>query len=443
MNREPLFVEGKMVPPDDLDEADEYGDEIQPPQTPVKKKNGGATTKTVAPAPTKKRFTLPQVHSVYRRWFGDGCDLTPLDAVCATAASERLDGDPLWLLLIAGPGSLKTETAQTLAGAGAHVISTISSEGALLSGTPQKNRAKTATGGLLRKIGARGVLVIKDVGTILSMARETRSGVLAALREIHDGRWTRNVGTDGGRTLEWIGRIVIIGAATTAWDAAHAVVTSLGDRFVLVRMKVSKDGRKQSGMRAISNTGDEAQMRAELAEAVGGLVTHASTEVVTLTDDESLRLVKAADIVTVARTAVERDYRGDVIDAHAPEMPTRFVKQLVQMMRGGVAIGMEREEAMRLAIRCARDSIPPLRLEILLDVAANPSSRPGDVRKRINKPWSTVKREMEALHMLGILRCDESAGVDDDGAPSGKTIWHYDLGFDFDQATLLDMTKGK
>ena len=50
-------------------------------------------------------------------------------------------------------------------------------------------------------------------------------------------------------------------------------------------------------------------------------------------------------------------------------MPTRFAKQLTQMVRGGVAIGMTREEAMRLAIRCARDSIPPLRLEILLDVA--------------------------------------------------------------------------
>ena len=78
-----------------------------------------------------------------------------------------------------------------------------------------------------------------------------------------------------------------------------------------------------------------------------------------LDDDESAALLAAADLVTPARTGVEFDYRGDVIDAHAPEMPTRFAKQLAQVVRGGVAVGMERDDAMRLAIRCARDSPPP------------------------------------------------------------------------------------
>jgi len=110
----------------------------------------------------------------------------------AAAAAERLAGDPLWLLVISGPGNTKTETVQALSGAGAHVSSTISSEGALLSASPRKSRAKTATGGLLRKIGDRGILVIKDVTSILSADRNTRAGVLAALREVYDGRWQRN-----------------------------------------------------------------------------------------------------------------------------------------------------------------------------------------------------------------------------------------------------------
>jgi hypothetical protein len=383
------------------------------------------------------------VHGVYRKWFGDECDLAVLDVVCATAASERLGGDPLWLLIVSGPGALKTETAQALTGAGAHVISTIASEGALLSATSRKSRVKSATGGLLRKIGARGILVIKDVTTILSAARETRGGVLAALREIHDGRYVRNVGTDGGQTLEWEGRIVIVGAVTTAWDAAYAVVATLGDRFVLIRIN-SNAGRAQSGMRSIRNTGDEVQMREELAAVVGGLIAHAGTDETKLFEEEIGRLVKAADIVTMAPTAVERDYKGEVINAHAPEMPTRFAKQLAQVVRGSVALGMTREEATRLAIRCAKDSIPPLRLEILLDVAAHPSSRPGDVRKRISKPWHTVRREMEALTMLGILRCDEeTVEVDVGGVPTEKTKWLYDLSVDFDRETLLAMTGEK
>src|SRR5262249_54807127 len=95
---------------------------------------------------------------------------------------------------------------------------------------------KNATGGLLRKIGDRGILVIKDVTSVLSADRNVRGGVLAALREVYDGRWERNVGSDGGQTLTWVGRIVIVGAVTTAWDTAHAVVAAMGDRFVLIRI---------------------------------------------------------------------------------------------------------------------------------------------------------------------------------------------------------------
>ena len=154
----------------------------------------------------------------------------------AAIASERLSGDPLWLLLIGGPGAAKTETVQAGAGAGAYVTSTIASEGALLSATSSKSRSKTATGGLLRKIGDHGVLVIKDVTSIISANREIRGQVLAAIREVYDGRWERNVGTDGGQTLTWTGRIIIVGAVTTAWDTAHSVVASMGDRFVCLRI---------------------------------------------------------------------------------------------------------------------------------------------------------------------------------------------------------------
>ena len=93
-------------------------------------------------------------------------------------------------------------------------------------------------------------------------------------------------------------------------------------------------------------------------------------------------LLAAADLVTLARTGVEYDYRGDVIDAHAPEMPTRFAKQLAQIVRGAVAIGMDRGDALRLAIRCARDSMPPLRLAIIDDLAAHPHSSTQEVRRR-------------------------------------------------------------
>jgi hypothetical protein len=130
---------------------------------------------------------------------------------------------------------------------------------------------------------------------------------------------------------------------------------------------------------------------------------------------------------------VERDYRGDVIDAHAPEMPTRFAKQLTQLVRGAVAIGMGRDTAVALAVRCARDSMPPLRLAILDDVAAHPGSSTRDVRQRLGKPRATIDRQLQALQMLGVLTCDEH-----DDVYNGKPVtrWTYQLALGIDPSVL-------
>jgi hypothetical protein len=326
---------------------------------------------------------------------------------------------------------------QALDGAGAIVTSSIASEGALLSASPRHERARDATGGLLRKIGDRGLLVIKDVTSILSMDRTVRAKVLAALREVYDGRWYREVGTDGGSTIEWRGRLIAVGAVTTAWDAAHAVIATMGDRFVLIRLdSTDTTGRLAAGRRAIGNTGSEEQMRAELAQAVAGVLAGMNTAPVTLTEAETDTIMAAANLVTLARTGVEYDYRGDVIDAHAPEMPTRFAKQLTQVVRGGVAIGMDRQVALRLAIRCARDSMPPLRLAIIDDLAGHCLSTSTEVRKRIDKPRTTVDRQLQALHMLGVLTLAEEPRVVE-GVAGGSVWWRYSLADHIDPAAIV------
>jgi hypothetical protein len=277
---------------------------------------------------------LAEVHEVFQRWLGKDYDLDTLDAMLAVCASEKLPGDPAWLMIVSGPGNAKTETAQATSGIGAQVVSTITSDAALLSASPRKQRAKDATGGLLRKIGDRGCLTIKDFTSILSTHREARTTILAALREIHDGHWVRNVGSDGGQTLSWKGRVVVIAACTTAIDQAHSVIATMGDRFVLIRSN-SRTGRITGGKRAMRNTGAETQMRKEMADAVAGVIAAADTATpYTISDEDEDTIVQAADLVTLARTGVELDYRGDVIDAHDPEMPTRFAKQLTQIMRG-------------------------------------------------------------------------------------------------------------
>ena len=378
------------------------------------------------PVSSAEPISLERAHQVFRRWLGESFDLVALDAALSAAAVDQLDGDPVWLLIVSGSGNAKTETVSALSGAGAHVTSTITSEGALLSATSRKDQSKDATGGLLRKIGGHGVLVVKDVTSILSMNRDVRASVLAALREVYDGRWERNVGTDGGRSLTWTGRITVIGAVTTAYDTAHGVIAAMGDRFTLVRVD-SHLGRLASGRQALRNVGHEEQMRAELAAAAGGVLASVDPARAALSEDDIAVLLAVADLVTLARTGVERDFRGVPSEAHAPEAPTRFAKMLGQLVRGGLALGLDHDRALSVALRAAGDSVPPLRLVVLADLGDNPHSRTSEVTKRLQRPRATVDRGLQELHLLGLVEVDEVG----DGRG-----WRYTLAPNVDRLSL-------
>jgi hypothetical protein len=59
---------------------------------------------------------------------------------------------------------------------------------------------------------------------------------------------------------------------------------------------------------------------------------------------------------------------------------------------------------------------------------------------RIGRPRHTVRRELEALHMLRLLQCEETDEENDKGKVV-RTIYEYSLANAFDRATLLAMTQ--
>lgn len=178
-------------------------------------------------------------------------------------------------------------------------------------------------------------------------------------------------------------------------------------------------------------------MRSEMAAAVAGVIAGVDERAVELTDVETDRLLAAADLVTLARTAVEYDHQGNPIQAHEPEMPTRFAKQLAQVLRGAVAVGMGRDEALRLALRCARDSMPPIRLAIIDYLAGRQAGAyTSDIRKGVKLPRTTVDRQLQGLHMLGVLDCAE-----DEYGPN-SVRWRYTLAEGVEPGALVIPDRG-
>ena len=150
-------------------------------------------------------------------------DRTPIYAVLGTVAANLLPGgDPVWLGLIAPPSSAKTEILNSLSKLPKVVQVSSLSPASFLSATSKKDQDEESTGGLLSQIGEFGIIVLKDFTTMLSLRPEVNAEVLAALREVFDGRYTRHVGTDGGRTMTWNGKVGLIFASTEAFDRHHA-----------------------------------------------------------------------------------------------------------------------------------------------------------------------------------------------------------------------------
>jgi hypothetical protein len=139
-------------------------------------------------------------------------------------------------MLIGPPSSGKTELLLSLSSLANVFLTATLTESALLSGTKKEERGAAARGGLLKQIGDFGIIVFKDFTSILSMHRDPRAAVLAALREIYDGRWMRRLGVDGGTELKWEGKVALLAGCTPTIDSHHAVIGSMGERFVFYRL---------------------------------------------------------------------------------------------------------------------------------------------------------------------------------------------------------------
>jgi hypothetical protein len=348
---------------------------------------------------------IESVLDVFRAWMHMP-DPGLLYAVCAGIAANRVEAfDPTWIIYVGPAGSGKTETlAATSRLPGVHVVGTLT-EAALLSGTPRKDAATDASGGLLREIGESGTLILKDFGSILSMHRDARAAVLAALRELFDGSWTRLVGVDGGRRLHWEGRLGLLAGATSALDQHHGVMAQLGERFLLHRVDVADaDAQARS---SLAHHGRERVMRQELTEAVAGLFAglDLTEPPPPLTAADTDRLIALATLVARARSPVVRDaYRRELELVLDSEAPGRIVGALGRILTGLRLIGVPDGEAWRVTVKTGLDSMPAIRLRTLKLLLDRDVATTTDVATAFGLPNPTTHRTLEELAAHGVIR---------------------------------------
>lgn len=335
-------------------------------------------------------------------------DPSALYVLLGAVAANLIDGDPVWLMLVGPPGCGKTELLNSLLGVGGvHESAHISNESAFLSATPKHEVTDDATGGILRQVGKHGAVVINDFTTILGLRKDNLDAVLNVIREVYSGRWTRNVGSEGGKQLHWDGKATMLAGCTGAIDEHHSANASLGERWLYFRF--GEQDNYEKTRRALINSA-RGNWRDDLRLLMRSFFEGLDLRFGKLekrrefTDAEIVRVIAIAGVAARCRSAVTRDgYSKEITTARETESETRIATALGQLLVGLDMIGIRRNERYKLIARVAMDSMPKLR-RIAIEMAQQPEGATfREMAKAMGCSVSTAQRTVEDLAVHGVL----------------------------------------
>jgi len=324
-----------------------------------------------------------------------------IDVVLGAYAAHFLNDEPVWLLVVGPPSSAKSELIKLLYRAPkAYPLSSLTAR-TFASGLTAEGEEPS----LLARLKDE-VLLFKDFTTVLELHREERQALLAQLREIYDGRYDQTWGT--GKELHWRGRLGFIAGVTPVIDSYSSVMSLLGPRFLLFRP--TQPDRLQAGLRALANPTD---WHDGVAREVGAFL-RAVTERPSpgVAEEVARTIVAAADLVSRARSGVERDrWRRELDYAPEPEMPARLARQLHTLLKG-VALVRGHAEAtdqdLATVVRVALDCIPAVRRLCLAALACGEEDlTTSTLAMQTQYSTTTVRRALEDLQALGLVECDK------------------------------------
>lgn len=333
---------------------------------------------------------------------------------------------PIWLMLVGPPACGKSELLQSLLSVD-NIISggAISGLGALLSGTKKKEKTVASTGGLLREIGDRGGLVIKEFNSILSLPKETMKQVTGAFREIYDGRWDRPIGTEGARHEVWQGKIGVFAGCTETIDAHAAQIQDMGERFVYFRYPKS-DGWSEAlkALTGMSNEDLTTDLQAIVLDFAAelGLDWQSPVSLPDLDLADKIRLVAFAQFSANSRSSVTRDqYTREITATSSSEFPTRIALVLGQFLKAARYIGIGEKDCWQLIRRVSLDSLPLTRrlcvsallqsCETVIEIACH---------TRISE--AATRRSLEELAVHGVVSNENITG----NAHWSLSVWALD-----------------
>ncbi len=336
------------------------------------------------------------------------------EILLATIVANRLEGPPVWLMLIAPPSSGKTIALEPLDALPNTKLLSKLTEKTLLSGMPDQNGKPTS---LLLQLGPKPVIVVKDLGTMLEMNHHGKGDLYAQLREVYDGYISAAYGN--GRFVEWpgkgkVGKATMIVGMTPSIDMYHVMESHLGERFLRYQYRSSEDPESLARA-AVLGTGSEEALRHALRAAYADVNRKVTMRLARGgpfagpdTRDLAINLAVAS---AQARTSVIRNpYEGHAVVLTPEAEATPRLAKMLWCMAQAFCILRDEDELSDPSIlqKIAIDNVRAPRRTFLLDAIARESAgldpmTTTDFADSANLTRQTTSRHVEDLILAKVL----------------------------------------
>ncbi len=352
------------------------------------------------------------VYKTYKKWLYLP-DTTAIDVMFGTIIANRLDGDPLWLFIVAPSGGTKTVFMMSIAEGPKIVSTTTMTPHSLVSGA---NFAGGNDPSLIPKLDGK-VLTIKDFTTILNMNQTHREEIFGILRDAYDGKTEKMFGNGVFRSYH--SKFGIIAGVTRVIELYTDGQTALGERFLRYHVKVSESHKERMKYlrRAMQNSssGSGSEMDKELQELGTAVLSYNYKDKPEIPEYISEKLLVLAQWTSVMRGTVARDtYTREIVAKPFIELGTRLIKQFTKLLFG---IGMfrnlkvvgdgEYKIVKDIAIGSISSDINEItRFMYKSDTEAYWAEH-KDITKSTKIPGEVCRRKIENLVLLGVLDKDK------------------------------------
>lgn len=369
-----------------------------------------------------RTVTLQKVFKVFEKWM-HAPNHDAIELSIATIISNELQGDPLWLFLVAPPGGSKTEILTAFDKCTNTFITSSLTPHALISGTSFKSGKDPS---LIPKLDGK-TLIVKDFTSILGKRETEKDEIFGILRDAYDGKCGKVFGT--GTTRYYKSHFSILSGVTPTIYELSSQYAGLGERFLkfFIGDSLVHIAEKDIIRRSMRNVNKETNMREEIAEVVRDYVGLLLEEMrkpgykpPELPIEMENQIIACAQFVARLRASVPRDKFNSemILSKPSAEVGSRLGKQLTRVALGITIVHKEKKvgnHALRVLKKVALDTVSQRNesiLRVVYKACLHPddSIRTKDVAFTVRYPFSTVSRVLNDMDVLDIVRKTGASG---------------------------------